>query len=334
MKGRLEHSLRTKKNIEILLSSMPDCVSGFYYNIQISKETTTCLEYLRKIKLFLDFVDCDITEISDADVGKYFNKIATKVDSDGDIVETSFAYKKATWTVLNQFFSYLVKKKIVLNNPMEDTERPSQKDNIKRRFLSMDDLNLILGAVKNGAGSKKAIAKQKDWIERDMLIMFLFMNTGMRKTALSEINVEDISFGEKTLIVTDKRNKTQIYNITDEMEGVINTWLKKRDKLLKGEEKDALFISSFRNRMSEKAIYNLVKKYSEEALGYAISPPKLRAAFVSLYYEASGGDIKATCEAVGHADISTTSIYITKKNDSRKEAQRFMSKGLQVGLYN
>ena len=334
MKGRLEHSLRTKKNIEILLSSMPDCVSGFYYNIQISKETTTCLEYLRKIKLFLDFVDCDITEISDADVGKYFNKIATKVDSDGDIVETSFAYKKATWTVLNQFFSYLVKKKIVLNNPMEDTERPSQKDNIKRRFLSMDDLNLILGAVKNGAGSKKAIAKQKDWIERDMLIMFLFMNTGMRKTALSEINVEDISFGEKTLIVTDKRNKTQIYNITDEMEGVINTWLKKRDKLLKGEEKDALFISSFRNRMSEKAIYNLVKKYSEEALGYAISPHKLRAAFVSLYYEASGGDIKATCEAVGHADISTTSIYITKKNDSRKEAQRFMSKGLQVGLYN
>ena len=330
MRGRLEHGLRAKNNIEVLLSSMPEYVSGFYYNIQISKEPTTCLEYLRKIKLFLDFINCDITKVTDSDIGRYFDKITTKIDSDGIIKETSFAYKKATWTVLNQFFSYLTKKKIILSNPMEDTERPSQKDNIKRYFLSMDDLNQILNSVKTGVGSSKAIAKQKCWVERDILILFLFMNTGMRKTALSEINVEDISFNEKTLTITDKRNKMQVYDITDEMEQIISIWLEKRETLLKGEYNDALFISSLRRRMSEKAIYNLVKKYSEDALGYAISPHKLRAAFVSLYYEASGGDIKATCEAVGHADISTTSIYITKKNNSRMEAINFMSKNLKI----
>ena len=213
---------------------------------------------------------------------------------------------------------------------MENTDRPPKKDNVNRIFLSMEDLNNILITVKKGAGSHKAIAKQRDWVERDLLIMFLFMNTGMRKTALSEINVEDISFGERKLIVTDKRNKTQEYNITDEMEQVIRTWLKQRKTLLNGEQNEALFISSLRRRLSETAIYNIVKKYSEEALGYSISPHKLRAAFVSLYYEASGGDIKATCEAVGHADISTTSIYITKRNDSRKAAQDFMSKGLRM----
>ena len=329
MKGRLEHGIRAKKNIECLLNSMPKYVSEFYYNIQISKEPTTCLEYLRKIKLFLEFMDYDITGISDADIGRYFDKITTKTNQDGTIQETSFAYKKATWTVLNQFLSYLTKKKIIPENPMEETERPAQKDNVKRYFLSMDDLNLILSSVKNGAGSKKAIAKQKEWIERDLLILFLFMNTGMRKTALSEINLEDISFGERILTVTDKRNKTQVYNITDEMEEVIRIWLRKRDNLLNGEQQDALFISSLRKRMSERAIYDLVKKYSEEALGYAISPHKLRAAFVSLYYEASGGDIKATCEAVGHADISTTSIYIVKKNNSRADAMNFMSKNLK-----
>jgi integrase/recombinase XerC len=114
------------------------------------------------------------------------------------------------------------------------------------------------------------------------------------------------------------------------MEKITNQWLNKREKLLAGKKSDALFISSRRERMSEKSIYNLVRKYSEEALGYAISPHKLRAAFVSLYYEASGGDIKATCEAVGHADISTTSIYITRRNNSRKEAQNFMSKSLKI----
>lgn len=332
MKGRLEHELRSKNNIKILLSSMPEYVSDFYYNIQISKEPTTCLEYLRKIKLFLDFIDNDINSITDVDIGRYFDKINTKIDSEGEIVETSFSYKKSTWTILNQFFCYLVKKKIILNNPMDETERPSNKDNVKRRFLSMEDLNNILQTVQNGAGTNRAIAKQKNWIERDFLIMFLFMNTGMRKTALSEINIEDVSFDNKELIVTDKRHKTQVYNITDEMKDIINIWLRKREVLLNGVENEALFISSFRKRMSEKAIYNLVKKYSEEALGYYISPHKLRGAFIALYYEATGGDIKAACEAAGHADISTTSIYITKKNNSRKEAQNFMSKNLK--LYN
>ena len=334
MKGRLEHSLRTRKAIEKLLLELPECVSDFYYNIRVSREPMTCLEYVRKIKAFLDYASCDVTEINDKLIDRYFEKISFKVDEEGNVVgDTSFSYKKSVWTVLNSFFKYLVKKNVITKNPIEDTDRPRQKDKIDRYFLTMDDLNKILNSVINGAGSQKAIAKQKEWMERDFLIMFLFMNTGMRKTALSEINIEDISFKEGKLKVIDKRNTEQEYIITDEMENIIKQWIKKREKLLLGKENDALFISSLRQRMSEKAIYNLVKKYSEEGLGYAISPHKLRAAFVSLYYEASGGDIKATCEAVGHADISTTSIYITKKNDSREDAQRFMSKGLQASLY-
>ena len=335
MKGRLEHSLRTKKTIEKMLHELPECVSDFYYNIQISREPMTCLEYLRKIKAFLEYANCDVTEIDDKLVDRYFEKICFKINDEGEVVgETSFAYKKSVWTVLNIFFKYLVKKNVIAVNPIEDTNRPRQKDKIDRRFLTMEDLNKILNTVINGAGSHKAIAKQKDWMERDFLIMFMFMNTGMRKTALSEINIEDISFKEGSLKVIDKRNKEQEYIITEEMEYIINRWLKKREILLAGEKNDALFISSLRQRMSEKAIYNLVKKYSKEALGYEISPHKLRAAFVSLYYEASGGDIKATCEAVGHADVSTTSIYITKRNNSREGAQKFMSKGLQSVLYN
>lgn len=329
MKGRLEHELRTTQNIERLLLELPECVSDFYYNMQISREPMSCLEYIRKIKSFLDFANCDVDKIDGRIIGHYFKEIKLKRDKDGKVVgSTSFTHQKTVWTVLNRFFCYLVSTGIILNNPMSNTERPSNKDDVKRKFLSIDDLNAILQTVQNGAGTNRAIAKQKDWIERDILIMFLFMNTGMRKTALSEINIEDISFKDRELTVTDKRNKTQIYDINDEMEEVLNTWLRKREVLLKGEKNDALFISSLRKRISEKAIYNLVKKYSEEALGYYISPHKLRGAFISLYYEATGCDIKAACEAAGHADISTTSIYITKKNNSRKEAQNFMSKNL------
>ena len=330
MKGRLEHELRSKNNIDILLKTMPEYVTEYYYNIHIDKEPSSCLEYLRKINNFLKFIDMDISKIDDIIVGKYFESIDYTEDISGEVRKTSFAYHQQIWSVLNQFFIFLKRKNYIENNPLESTKRPPKKDNVKRIFLSMEDLNGILESVKNGAGSQRAKARQREWIDRDLLILFLFMNTGMRKTALSEINVSDIDFASKELTVTDKRNKTQIYVITEEMEYAIKNWLIKREELLNGIDNEALFISSFRQRMSEKAVYNLVKKYSQDVLENPISPHKLRAAFASLFYEASGGDIKATCEAVGHSDISTTSIYVVKKNNSRKEAQSFMSEKLKI----
>ena len=49
--------------------------------------------------------------------------------------------------------------------------------------------------------------------------------------------------------------------------------------------------------------------------------------FASLYYKETK-DIVATKNAVGHADIQTTSIYTVEENNSRKEATEFMSKNL------
>lgn len=330
MKGRLEHELRTKNAINNLLKEMPKYVSEYYYNIQISKEPMTCLAYIRKIDHFLKFANMDITEIDDYVIGRYFDSINYTVDSYGNIKKTSLAHRKTVWSALNQFFSYLVKKRVIDSNPLDNTERPAKKDAIERKFLTMEDLNEILSAVKYGVGSGKARSRQKTWRERDFLIIFLFMTTGMREAALTEINVEDIDFDNKILTVTDKRNKVQKYHITDELERAIITWLEKREQLLGDIESDALFLSVYRERLCERAVSNIVEKYSREALGYSITPHKLRAAFVSLYYEESGGDLKATCEAVGHSDVSTTSIYITKRNDSRIAAQSFMSKNLNL----
>lgn len=329
MKGRLEHDMRNKRNAQQLLSTMPEYVTDFYYNIQSSTEPTTRLEYIKKIKNFLDFANTDIKKIDDTIVGRYFEKINYTNDNTYGERQTSFSYRQMCWSVLNKFFDYLERKGIVDKNPVRETSRPRNKDDVKRIKLDIDDLNAILKSVKYGAGSCVARARQENWKERDMLIMFLFMNTGMRKTALSEINLEDISFDDKKLTVIDKRNTKQIYTINDEMEQVIKTWLKKREELLGDVSCDALFISTHRQRMCEKAIYDLVRKYSEQGLGFKISPHKLRAAFVTIYYDASGHDIEATRRAVGHKDVSITSRYIVKDNNDRDNAINFMSKNLK-----
>lgn len=330
MKGRLEHDIRYKNNAQTILSTMPNYVSDFYYSIISFTEPSTRLEYIKKIKNFLDFIDGDLNKVNEATLGKYFEKINYTTDSRNNIRQTSFSYRQMCWSVLNQFFDYLAREKIIEKNPLRKNSRPKNKDEITRINLGIEDLNKMLNAVKTGAGSSNAKSRQKKWKERDMLILFLFMNTGMRKTALSEINIEDVSFEDKKLTIVDKRNTKLDYSISEEMENVIKIWLMKREQLLEGTECDALFVSSHKQRMCEKAIYDLVCKYSYQALGKRLSPHKLRSAFVTILYEANGHDIEATRRAVGHKSVAVTSRYIAKENNAREEAINFMSKNLKI----
>lgn len=330
MKGRLEHELQTLNKVKRTLETLPSYVTDYYYSIQGSSEPSTLNEYIQKIKVFLEFIQVDISQATATDAGRFIEKIKHTTNSDGTIRETSFSYRRRYWTILNGFFSFLARKGIIKENLLAETKLKKGKDQIVRPALSMDDLNTILKAVKTGAGSSQAKTYQEKWKERDLLILFLFMNTGMRRTALSEINIEDISFEDKKFTVIDKRHTEQKYDLTEEIENAVLAWLKKREELLNGIQCDALFISTKRQRLSSKSIERLVKKYSKEALGFEISPHKLRAAFITNYYEESGNDLQATCQAVGHADVSTTSRYITRKNNSRTEAMNFMSKNLKI----
>ena len=327
MKGRLEHELRAKKYVQELLKGLPPYVSSFYYVINVNLEESTCREYIVKIKQFADFVGADLLAVTPSDIGRYFAHL-----EDQRIKEKqrnlSFSYKKMIWTVLNKFYAYLLEDGKIQHNPMKAVGRPKQQDEIKRKYLSMKDMSSILIASKCGAGSDWARTKQYKWTERDYLIILLLMITGMRCAALSEINVSDIDMEQKILTVIDKRNKTHKYPLTDKAMNAVQEWLERREELLNGKECDALFISQYRTRLHEAGVSDIVQKYANEALGEHITPHKLRAGFVTNVYEATGHDIKATCEAVGHANIATTSIYIRTKNDSRKKAITYMDQML------
>lgn len=324
MKGRLENELRIKKRTQDILKDLPDCVSDFYYKMQISSEATTCYEYVKKIRSFMEFAGTDMTKVTTRKIGEYFEKINYLDDGKGGIKASSFSYRKMVWTVLNRFFDFLVKTKQIDFNPMEGTSRPKNNDLIERKFLTMKDLNKILQCAKNTCRTKD----EKRYNDRDVLMLYLFMNTGMRNTALSEINIEDIDYNNKRIVVTDKRNKTQIYPLTEQLERLIANWLEVRKDF--ATDNNALFINKKGNRINSTDIRLRVEKYSKQALGYSVSPHKLRAAFVSLNYEASGHDIEATRIAVGHQSVITTSRYIVQKDDARENATSFMADNLKV----
>lgn len=336
MKGRLENEIKKKQCIQVLLKELPKYVSDFYYVIQVSLEATTCLEYLRRIKNFYDYCGTtDLNKIDEVVISRYFEKLSYCIDRNGTVEKTSFSHRKTTWTALNRLFAYLQEKGMIAKNPITLVQRVNKQDDVKQRYLSMNDLNKIVGSVQKATydeSYKLRKYREEMWMARDLLIVSLFICTGMRCTALTEINVEDVSFETGKITVIDKRNTLIKYDITPELHYLICDWLERREEILGEAKCDALFISNRKQRINDETVRTLIKRYSSIALEKGISPHKIRSAFVTLYYKESGNDIEATRQAVGHASIATTRRYIATENNARKDAASFMSGNINIAI--
>ena len=143
--------------------------------------------------------------------------------------------------------------------------------------------------------------------------------TGMRETALTEININDVDFVHGTVKVIDKRHKTHVYKMNKAKREALEDWIADREEKLADQKIDALFISNQKKRVSVKCVVSIVKRYSLEGLGYSISPHKLRAAFCTILYNDTR-DVEFVRRAVGHTCIETTLRYIADDDSAREEA--------------
>ncbi len=198
------------------------------------------------------------------------------------------------------FFKYITNKKGLLTvNPMEELETPKTKKSLPK-YLTLDQSVNLLNAIDG---------KYK---ERDYLIITLFLNCGLRLSELCGLNLGDIR-SDNTLKVTGKGNKERIVYLNDACRDALNSYLKVRtaDGL---KDKNALFISRQKNRISRKTVQWIVYKYLEktgikgsESNGYSVH--KLRHTAATLMYQYGHVDIRVLKDVLGHENLGTTEIY-------------------------
>lgn len=209
-------------------------------------------------------------------------------------------------SALRGFFNFLALKKHVLDeNPLKELETPQQKKS-KPKYLTLDQSIKLLASVD---GKFK---------ERDYCIITLFLNCGLRLSELVGLNISDIS-PDNFIRVLGKGNKERIIYLNDACVEAISDYLKVRpvDGVI---DRNALFISSHKKRMSPSMVQKLVYKYLEriglESQGYSCH--KLRHTAATLMYQHGNVDVLVLQDILGHANLSTTQIY-THLNTKQKE---------------
>ncbi len=202
-------------------------------------------------------------------------------------------------STLRIFFKYLTSQIHLLEvNPAELLEAPKVKSGLPRHLTLEDSLELLSSVEGNNR-------------ERDYCILTLFLNCGMRLSELCGLDLTDIR-PDGTMRLLGKGNKERIVYLNDACTAALASYLAVRpNEGVNANDKNALFISRNKRRISNKTVQHLVKSYLEKAGlgGQGFSTHKLRHTAATLMYQHGNVDIRVLKDILGHANLGTTQIY-------------------------
>jgi len=149
---------------------------------------------------------------------------------------------------------------------------------------------------------------------RDRAMLELMYASGLRVSELVNLKTWHVGLTEGVLRVTGKGNKERLVPFGQVAAQWIGRYLTQgRPDILEGLGSDDLFVTSRGARagqaMTRIMFWQLVKKYAVMAgITAPLSPHTLRHAFATHLLN-HGADLRAVQMLLGHADISTTTIY-------------------------
>lgn len=199
-------------------------------------------------------------------------------------------------TVFRTFCRFLVKKKVLSNNPLDSVHAVKQNKPLPKH-LNVDEVSSLLDF------------KGDDFLSlRDRCMFELLYGCGIRLSELTGLNINDI-LGDHRLKVKGKGNKERILPIGKQALSILNQYIDVRAAIIDFEQEPALFLSVRKTRLSNRQVANRLDKWAKsQTLYQQISPHTLRHSFATHVLESSN-DLRGVQELLGHANLSTTQVY-------------------------
>ncbi|NLW51802.1 MAG: tyrosine recombinase XerC [Tissierellia bacterium] len=284
----------------------------FYLKTIKSLSDRTITEYYYDLKMYLKYIVYrksygQIEDVESIDVTKFDIEMLKNIniidihsyiayrDTQRDNNSTTRARKISS---LRSFYKYMVNvAKILKDNPSLELESPKVK---KRNpvYLTLEESKKLLSTISE---NKNEVLRK-----RDFAIVLTFLTTGVRLSELASMNVNSIK--EQQFSVVGKGNKERIVYMTEACKYAIDQYIGIRPKTDDSEK--ALFLSTRKQRMSNRAIQHMIDKYLNMA-GFdtsLYSTHKLRHTAATLMYK-EGVDIRTLQKILGHSSVATTQIY-------------------------
>jgi integrase/recombinase XerD len=206
-------------------------------------------------------------------------------------------------TVFKRYFRWALRERLLLADPTLRLNAARQPMRVPKTMSEAQ-----VEALLNAPDTATPLG------QRDRAMLELMYASGLRVSELVTLKTWHLGLNEHVLRITGKGNKERLVPFGQ----VAGQWLQHylgegRADILAGQQSEDLFVTSRGSRageaMSRVMFWSLVKKYAQQAgITAPLSPHTLRHAFATHLLN-HGADLRAVQMLLGHADISTTTIY-------------------------
>jgi len=269
-----------------------------YLSLEKGRSRGTIKEYLRKIRIFLNWLkQNNIKKINDDVIYNFRIFLNNKNLS----LKTQSYYLIA----LRSFFKFLKKRNIKTYDPFK-IELPKISER-EINILTDEELNRLLDSP--NLDNLKGL--------RDKALLETLFSSGLRVSELCSLN-KDIDLNKGEIVVKGKGNKFRIVFLSQKAKKAIKDYLDKRK-----DDNPALFINLSKNktfkRLTPRGVEKIIKFYAKKAgILKKITPHTLRHQFATDLLS-SGADLRAIQLLLGHKNIQTTQVYTHLTNKELKQ---------------
>lgn len=235
------------------------------------------------------------------------------LQNDLHLKDTSIQRKIIT---LKMYFRFL-EENYHFANPCTKLKFKFKQEKKLPRILTVREVHRLLNVVKNASLESKTEFEHFRF-QRDLALVDLLISTGIRIGEAAKIELSDIIFSERVILIHGKGRKQRLIYISCK-----ETWKHLLDWISVRNEKKPdcrnLFLNKYGDPLSIHSMEDLFKKYRDKAnINRSSTPHYLRHTFATNLLT-NGADIRSVQEILGHSSISTTEIYLEVSNTHKKQ---------------
>jgi integrase/recombinase XerC len=275
-------------------------VQDFILYLQLEKNASehTIASYKGDISSFLDFAqrqgfDNSIRSVNQMLIRSYLAEM--KRD---EYARRTIARRIAA---LRSLFRFLCRENLLESNPFSFIHTPKLEKRLPEILdeAEMNDLFTLPGNSLLGL--------------RDLAILEVLYATGVRVGELVGLNLYDVDFDNRFILVYGKGSKERIVPVGRKAITALTSYLElSRPKLYsrqQGLDHQKVFVNSKGGALTDRSVRRLFEKYmGKMALAKHVTPHTIRHSFATHLLD-HGADLRLVQELLGHVSLSTTQLY-------------------------
>ncbi len=309
----------TEPNFEDLIQNHMYCLTAG------GRSRKTIDWYAANLKRFLQFLkshdmSASVKDVGISEVRRFIHHLQSEVVRWEDQPNIKDSGRLSPFSVqgyvrtIKVFWSWLLEEDYIEDNPIARLKLPRVPHKVITTFTP-EQIQALIGSLDRRTSTGF----------RNYTIILLLLDTGIRLSELTNLEIEDIDFGQSCMLVNGKGSRERTVPFGIQVRRALWRYARDYQPHPASPKKKHFFLSEGGFPLRPRSVQSVIMRMGKRAgiSGVRCSPHTLRHTFAKMYL-LEGGDIFSLQKILGHASLEMVKAYLNlASSDVSQQHRRF-----------